>query len=171
MAKYEGDMLGAGYTEYITTVKATGKVIAARIGIILGTALMLFVLFYFTFKTVITVAFMASVAIIFIAWFLLQFTKIEYEYVVATGHFELSKIYGARVRRKICGFDTAEITRIAPYRDGSRLENVSFACDKNDANAYAVTYHEAKGDKTLVISMPDKAKKCFMYYKRTAFAE
>ena len=172
MASYEGDTINAGYTEFLTKVKPSGKAVAARIFIVLAAAIVLFIMFYVTFKTIPVVSFMLAVAIIFLAWFCWQFTRVEYEYTVATGHVELSKIYGARVRKKVLSFETAAIERISPYEAGSSFKTQTLlACNANDPNAYRIVYTSANGPCAVVLSMPEKSIKCFRYYKRSAFTD
>lgn len=174
MSRYEADSLSAGYCEFLTQVRPTGPVLGARAGLLLGTAALVITMLAVTLKTVPAVSFMLLVILLFCAWFLWQFTKIEYEYIIAAGEFELSKIYGARVRKKVLAFKTADISVIAPAARALALaqsaESLRFTCKKDDALALCLVYAgEDRAKHVLVIAAPDKTKACLKYYRRAAF--
>lgn len=171
-AKYESDTLSTGYCEYLTKVKASSKVILARIAVILVTIAFVTAMLVITLKTIPVVSFFCGAFMIFVAWFVFQFTKIEYEYVIATGELTLSKIYGARVRKDVLNIKTSDITAIMPE---SQLKNIKansvlYTCRKSDVNLLCLVY-TAKGSENnvLVISAPDKTVSCLKYYRRSAF--
>lgn len=170
--KHESDSLNTGYCEYLTKVNASSAVILARIMIILFTAVLIAAMLAVTLKTIPVVSFMLGALIVFMAWFVFQFTKIEYEYEIATGEFTLSKIYGARTRREVLSFKTADIITIAPESalDSLKADNIIITCRKSDINRICILYTETNGKKqSLVISAPDKTVSCLKYYKRSAF--
>ena len=170
--KHESDSLNTGYCEYLTKVNASSAVILARIMIILFTAVLIAAMLAVTLKTIPVVGFMLGALIVFMAWFVFQFTKIEYEYEIATGEFTLSKIYGARTRREVLSFKTADIITIAPESalDSLKADNIIITCRKSDINRICILYTETNGKKqSLVISAPDKTVSCLKYYKRSAF--
>lgn len=173
-AKHESDTLNAGYCEYLTRVNASSKVILARILIIVFTVALLAAMLVITLKTIPVVSFMLGALIVFMAWFVFQFTKIEYEYTVATGEFTLSKIYGARMRKDVLEFKTADITKIVPESKLAALnaDNVLYTCRKNEMNMICLVYSTKDSEKNvLVISAPDKTISCLKFYRRSAFAE
>ena len=109
---------------------------------------------------------------VFVAWFIFQFTKIEYEYVIATGELTLSKIYGARVRKDILSVKTSDITAIMPESEMKNMKtaDVLYTCRQDDVNLLALVYTTKESDKNvLVISAPDKTVSCLKYYRRSAF--
>ena len=170
--KHESDTLNTGNCEYLTKVNASTAVILARIMIILFTAVLIAAMLAVTLKTIPVVSFMLGALIVFMAWFVFQFTKIEYEYEIATGEFTLSKIYGARTRREVLSFKTADIITIAPESalDSLKADNIIITCRKSDINRICILYTETNGKKqSLVISAPDKTVSCLKYYKRSAF--
>ena len=170
--KHESDSLNTGYCEYLTKVNASSAVILARIMIILFTAVLIAAMLAVTLKTIPVVSFMLGALIVFMAWFVFQFTKIEYEYEIATGEFTLSKIYGARTRREVLSFKTSDIITIAPESalDSLKADNIIITCRKSDINRICILYTETNGKKqSLVISAPDKTVSCLKYYKRSAF--
>lgn len=173
MAKYEADMLQSGYCEYLTPVSPTGKVRAARIGILALAVCLTLAMLVLTLGTIPAVSFMAAVIFVFCAWFAFQFTKIEYEYTIATGSFELSKIYGARVRKKVTEFKTSEIvaifplSRLAEYK--RQTADVQVICKKDDPYALGLLYTQGTAKRILILSAPDKTVKCLKHYRQNAF--
>ena len=157
-----------GYCEYLTPVKATGKIKAHRALItVLAVALSALALIL-TFPTVPVVGFLLVLVIAFFARLAWQYTKIEYEYTIATGELELSKIYGARSRRVILSIGMSDVAEIFPLsRLGNRSENILFACGRDDGDAYCLKYDGG----ILVISAPERTKACLKHYKRSAFFE
>lgn len=173
MAKYEADMLQTGYCEYLTPVSPTGKVRAARICIWALAICLTLAMLVLTLSTIPAVSFMLAAIFVFCAWFALQFTKIEYEYTIATGSFELSKIYGARVRKKVTEFKTSEIlavfpvSRLAEYQRQSA--DMRYICKKDDPYALGLLYTHGAKKHILVLSAPDKTVKCLKHYRQNAF--
>lgn len=176
MAKYEGDSLNAGYCEYLTPVKATGKVIMARILTVFIAVILSAFMLWVTLKTIPVASFLFLVLIIFTAWFAFQFTKIEYEYIIATGTLELSKIYGARVRKNLFEIKTSDIFCITPVEKLEILrvkkENVLYTCKQDAQNVICVVYSQnGSENKAIVISAPDKTVACLKYYRKSAFRD
>lgn len=172
-ARYEADSLNAGYCEYLTKVSASAKVIAARMGIVFSAIFLIVSMLVLTLKTIPVVSFMALALITFMAWFVFQFTKIEYEYCIATGVLTLSKIYGARVRKDILEIKTSDISMILPESKLSEIksDNVFYTCRKSDVNPVCLVYLDKHSEKNvLVISAPDKTVSCLKFYKRSAFS-
>lgn len=172
MPKYEADSLQAGYCEYLTPTDATPTIRLARVGIVASAVVLTLAMLVLTLNTIPAVSFMLGVIFAFCAWFAFQFTKIEYEYTVATGVFELSKIYGARMRKKVTEFKTSEIVsvfpteRLAEYADRA---DVLYTCRKNDPYAVGLLYTVGSSHHVLVLSAPDKTIKCLKHYRRSAF--
>lgn len=176
MAKYEADMLNAGYCEFLAPVRLSGKRLAARISIVLGAAASVLLMLSFTLTTIPAVSFMLFVFILFFSWFLWQFTSVEYEYTIACGEFELCKIYGARVRKTVLEIKTSDISVIVPASQTDILardaQSLYFACNKDDPNALCLVYTANGREKNLlVIAAPDKTRSCLKYYRRSAFTQ
>lgn len=171
-AKHESDTLSTGYCEYLTKVKPSSKVTVARILIILAAVVLVTAMLVITLKTIPVVSFFFGAFMVFVAWFVFQFTKIEYEYTVATGELTLSKIYGARVRKDVLNIKTSDITSIIPESElkNIKADNVLYTCRKSDVNLLCLVYTTKESDKNvLVISAPDKTVSCLKYYRRSAF--
>ena len=171
-AKHESDTLSTGYCEYLTKVKPSSKVMAVRLLIILATVVLVTAMLVITLKTIPVVSFFFGAFMVFVAWFAFQFTKIEYEYTIATGEFTLSKIYGARMRKDILNIKTSDIEAIVPESElkSIKADKVFYTCRKSDVNLLGLVYSEKEGGKNvLVISAPDKTVSCLKYYRRSAF--
>lgn len=171
--KHESDSLNTGYCEYLTKVPASVKVIVARIAIIAASLFFIFAMLVFTIKTIPVVSFMAFAAITFMAWFVYQFTKIEYEYCIATGVLTLSKIYGARVRKDIIEINVSDISLITPESklSDTKADSVFYTCRKIDVNPLCLVYtNKHSNNNVLVISAPDKTISCLKFYRRSAFS-
>lgn len=175
MTRHESDNLNAGYCEFLTPVKASGKYMLLRILVIAVAILLSVTMLVLTLNTIPVVSFMCLVLIIFFSWFVFQFTKLEYEYVIATGELTLTKILGARTRKDILRLKMSDIFSITPLSDVKSLaiseERVFYACNKEDGNAVCLGYNGEKGEKNvLVISAPSKTVSCLKYYRRSAFS-
>ena len=172
MARYESDSLNAGYCEFLTRADATVNVVIARIVIVLVAALLAGAMLFVTLGTIPVVSFMLLVIIVFMAWFVFQFTKIEYEYTIATGVLTLHKIYGARTRKEVFELKTSDFTKIVPFEKLNTLnaKSVFLACRKSEQNMICILYNtEKSNDNVLVISAPDKTMSCLKFYRRSAF--
>ena len=176
MENHNTDSLYSGYCEYLTEVSPSGKVIFLRLFLILFSVVLSLFMLAITLKTIPVVSFMLLVMIVFMTWFVFQFTKIEYEYIIATGMFELSKIYGSRIRKKLFEIKTSQITCIAPPELIDKLnisqKNRLYTCKKDDDYAICVVYTEnTDQSKLLVISAPTKTIRCLKHYRKSAFRD
>ena len=164
----------ANYCEFISPMNPTEKVLLARAGILVFTAALLVAMLAVTLKTIPAVSFMLGVILVFCAWFVWQFTKIEYEYTVATGAFLLDKIYGARTRKKILEFGTSDLLcafapeKLPAYEKDA--ESVLWACKKDDAYALGLLYTVGSEKRILMICAPERTRTCLKYYRRNIFA-
>lgn len=163
----------ANYCECLSPVKPTGKVLAARIGVVAFTAALLAAMLAVTLKTIPAVSFMLTVILVFCAWFVWQFTKIEYEYTIAAGSFELDKIYGARTRKKVREFKISDIEKLFPVtsleQTAKSASSVLWTCKKTDAHALGLLYTDGAEKHILMICAPDKTRACLKYFKGSLF--
>lgn len=172
----EESMSGAfvNYCECMAPVKPTGPVRLARAGIFLFTAILMAAMLIITLKTIPAVSFMLGAIIVFCAWFVYQFTKIEYEYTVASAVLTLDKIYGARTRKKVLEFKISDITAaFTPEKLDVSIKNaehVLWACRKDDPYALGLVYTVGSEKRILIICAPDKTRACLKYYKRNIFS-
>ncbi len=174
---YETDSSSVGYAEYITSVKPSRKTNVIRALILLVDAVLVAVMLALTLKTMPMVVVMFSLILVFLGWFAWQYTKVEYEYTIATGELELSRILAAKKRKKIMTVALSDIEKIAPLSecrtDAEALgkANVFYACNQDDAMAYVLFYTEKETaqKKALVISAPEKTIKTLRYFRASAF--
>lgn len=176
MEKHNEDSLYSGYCEYLTSMPVSRSVVVSRILIILSAVALSLFMLAITLKTIPVVSFMLLVIIIFMSWFVFQFTKIEYEYIIATGTLELSKIYGSRIRKTLFEIKTAQITSIVPESTLTNLgipqENIMYTCKKNLPENVCLVYEEnTNTNKVLVINAPTKTIKCLKHYRKSAFKD
>ncbi len=169
MKKYEPDNLNAGYAEFLTSVDTTPGVILARIAICLVSLLIIIFSMRATLNTMPAVSFFLLVAILFVTYFVLRYTKVEYEYIIATGEFELSRILAERTRKVYLTFKTADIESVSEGIDASAPAPLFFTCKKNDKFAYTIVYSSNGVKKSLVISAPPKTVQCLKYYCSRVF--
>ena len=162
------------YCECLSPVSPTGKVIAARVGIVIFTAFLVAAMLVVTLSTIPAVSFMLGAILVFCAWFVWQFTKIEYEYTIASGSLQLDKIYGARTRKTVAEFKISQIEQVFPQEQAARLtagaSNVLWACSKKDAYALGLAVTDGNAKRIYFICAPDKTRACLKYYKGSLFA-
>ena len=172
--RHESDVLNTGYCEYLTPVKATGKIILFRILIIITSVALAVLMLAVTLSTIPVVSFMVLVSIVFVTWYVLQFTKIEYEYIIVSGTLELAKIFGQRKRKLLFEIKTSDITAITPISDLKSLladnEDILYACNKDDPGAICLAYSKDGAKQVLIISAPTKTISCLKYYRKSAFS-
>ena len=68
MARYEADMLNAGYCEYLVSVKPSPAAKAAKALIIVCAAALAFVMLFLTLMTIPAVSFLLLAIIVFLSW-------------------------------------------------------------------------------------------------------
>lgn len=80
------------------------------------------------------------VAIGYGAWWLTSKLNVEYEYIVTNGTMDVDKIINKSSRQRISSFELQNVERLEKFNDHLLLnvkkENIVFACNKNDPNAY-----------------------------------
>lgn len=74
------------------------------------------------------------------AWWLTSKLNVEYEYIVTNGTMDVDKIINKSSRQRISSFELQNVERLEKFNDHLLLnvkkENIVFACNKNDPNAY-----------------------------------
>ena len=168
MKKYEPDNLNTGYAEFLTSVDVTPGIILARIGICLAALGIIIFSMRATLNTMPAVSFFLLVALLFVTYFVLRYTKVEYEYIIATGEFELSRILAERTRKVCLTFKTADIESVSEGIDSS-VSPLFYTCKKKDKFAYTIVYKSGGVKKAIVISAPPKTVQCLKYYCTSAF--
>lgn len=171
MKAYTDDGVPAvGRASYTAGAAASGRVIAARVGIVLAAAGLLTAGLYFSLKFIPAVGFMLAAMLVFVTWYALQFTKIEYAYTIEKGMLAVEKVYGARKAKAVGRYRLARLASARPFTADAE-ENAVFFCKKDDAFAYTLRFRGEEGGEgeTLVLSLPDEMRKCVRYYNAGAF--
>lgn len=172
MANNSMDNMNVGYCEYLTKAPVTKKVVLARCLLFVCAAILITVMLVITLKTIPVVSFMLGVIIVFMTWFIFQFTKIEYEYTIVSGELILSKIYGERMRKDVFSFKTADIISVLPVEklNEARYDGIFYTCTPKAPGRICILYSQNGKTMAIVISAPDKTISCLKYYKRSAFS-
>ncbi|MBE6701121.1 MAG: hypothetical protein E7582_04445 [Ruminococcaceae bacterium] len=159
------------YTEHLTKRKCDGKLLLARVGIVLLTLVLFSVIAFLTVGPVkvpqITVVLVVLVLIL--AKFLWGFTSIEYEYLIVSGTMSVDKIFDSRKRRQILEIKVSSAESILPLCD-AKLEGkkIIFAASSvDDEDAYALIFKdEDKQDCALIFNATKKAVDMLKFYNK-----
>lgn len=110
--------------EHAVRRRAEGRLVAARVGLILVYILFVCGWLLFGLKTRILVPLLALIPItlwmlVFFTW---RYVSVEYEYSITSGVLTFSKIFGGRSRKKVFEVRLREVVRIAPLGDAAEYE-------------------------------------------------
>jgi hypothetical protein len=146
------------YVEQIVAKKAESKDAAARFmlvvgGSLLAAALVFFGLVFFPYLI------MFSFGAMWLTWFLLQSTYIEYEYIVTNDEMDIDKIIARKKRKRLITIKISKAEEWGEYAAG-KAETATVTVQAHDCGYknlwYIVTHHEAHG-KTAVLFSPNRA--------------
>jgi len=123
--------------EFTMKRKTDMKIILMRAGIIAGCYTPFIILASFVLKTVfvlIPIIFFLSSAL---AWFLMRFTQIEYEYSLISGEFAVSAIYDNRQRKTLVTAKIKDMLAVFPYENSERyldnsIQKILYYCSDLD---------------------------------------
>lgn len=143
------------FFEQIIKIKKTGKTWVGYIGIALAAILvMTFAIRYLPEISIVIIA-----LTLYGAYKLYSLMSIEYEYIITNSSMDIDKIISKSSRKRVMSFDLSAVERIEKYRKDlpkDLLNDVFFACNLNDENAFVMVIHpEGKAKKTVVIA-PDE---------------
>ncbi|MCH5299875.1 MAG: hypothetical protein J1E56_01035 [Ruminococcus sp.] len=99
---------------------------------------------------------------IYLAWYFITGQRIEYEYSVASGTLDISKIISKRKRKRVTKIEIADIDlfcKITDKRINERKYQKQFmaAADPNDKeNTYCVVYHSTAYGRTILTFTPNE---------------
>ena len=104
-------------------------------------------------------AVIATVGIVYGAWWLATTQNVEYEYCVTNGDIDVDKIIARRKRVRLVSVAGRKIRALAPYDPAKPLgkfqRTVMVVPSLNEQGLWYFTYHSKKNGDTLVIFMPD----------------
>lgn len=148
------------YVEQIISKKSESRDIALRLLIFLGLslvaalALISTALFGFPFLIVI------AIGAVYLMWFLLGNTSIEYEYIVTNNELDIDKIIGRRKRKRLITMKLNLAEEWGEYEEGkSKNDKVLATVSAHDCRYvnlwYIVSNHEKHG-KTMLLFSPNE---------------
>ena len=104
-------------------------------------------------------AVIATVGIVYGAWWLATTQNVEYEYCVTNGDIDVDKIIARRKRVRLVSVAGRKIRALAPYDPAKPLgkfqRTVMVAPSLAEEGLWYFTYHSKKNGDTLVVFMPD----------------
>lgn len=102
----------------------------------------------------------ATVGVIYGAWWLITTQNVEYEYCVTNGDIDVDKIIARRKRVRLVSVAGRKIRALAPYDPqkplGKFQRTVLVAPSANEEGLWYFTYHSKKNGDTLVVFQPDE---------------
>lgn len=148
------------FFEQLVKVRFTPARIAATL-VTYGIATTLTVVLWLTavYMNFAPLAFLATVAIYWMAWNSAGQYKVEYEYAVTNGEFDIDRIINKRKRKRAVTFQVKEVQRLKKYQKGEPVpEGVAkrvYACTP-DENTYSLLVRTKTDGLTYIIFSPDE---------------
>ncbi len=143
------------FVEQIVAIKKTGKTWAAYFLISL-IAIILMAASYLFFRSI----FIALDALIFWgAYKLYSMLGVEYEYIITNSTMDIDKIIAKSSRKRVVSFDLSAVLSIEKYTGILHPDiekNCIFVCNKNDENAYVLTYKSEGKPKQAFVFAPNE---------------
>ncbi|MBO5211114.1 MAG: hypothetical protein J6B80_04205 [Clostridia bacterium] len=94
------------------------------------------------------------------AWWLTSKLNVEYEYIVTNGTMDVDKIVNKSSRQRISSFELGNVERLEKYNDhllqNVKKENIVFACNKNDPNAYLLVASKEDTKVNYIVFTPSE---------------
>lgn len=145
------------FAEYIVKCKLSGKMLAARLGLIFG-SVVLSVMALLLLKLIAPIA---ICIVIYAAVYLWGLTKVEYEYSILNGDMTIEAIYGQKSRRKKEEIDIKKAENIALLSSGlfaqynGRTIVKDYSSHTKNDDLVGIVYHE-KDSYIQVIIQPNE---------------
>lgn len=168
------------FTEFSVAAIPNSKTKLTKLLIYLGALLLFFVYFYVIwnwarpfFATFPVVLILLAVAV----WFFMRYTNLEYEYVIMSGEFHMSVIYGGRKRKELFCVRISEMERIADCVGGSapeaeKAQKVYFCASSREAEnlCYALFRSNEGFNCAVYFEATKKALSIMKFYNSSAYA-
>ena len=142
------------FFEQIVKKKKGAKEWLLILGVIFAAIALLAVVWVFGFLRVI-----ATVGILYGAWWLITTQNVEYEYCVTNGDIDVDKIIARRKRKRLVSVVGRKVRALAPYDPAKPLgkfqRTVVVAPSLKEEGLWYFTYHSKKNGDTLVVFQPD----------------
>ena len=171
----EDDKMKSNYAEYIVKRKGDGKLLFRKIGIIILAAALLFggcYVFLSVIKLPVAIV-PLCLAVGVLAWYLMRFANVEYEYIVIGGTIEFYAVYGERQRKKIDEIKIADIERVVPYDTAKEYLNGITDCAEycesmNSENLFCIILSDNGKKRAVFFNVIKKSLDAIRYYKANA---
>lgn len=145
------------YVEQIISKKAEGRDTAVRMLILIGfsfvaaLSIVCTLIFYFPFLLVI------GMGAVYLMWYLLGNTSIEYEYIVTNNEFDIDKIIGRRKRKRLITIKLNTTEEWGEYKNqaGEKASATVSAHDCRYKNIWYIVANHEKHGKTLLLFSPN----------------
>lgn len=163
---------GVNYTEFLVEREKDSSVTKIRLYIFLGALLYSAIFFWVMFVlTKLPVLFIPYLLLLVIGiWYFSRFTKIEYEYIIASATFSMEKIIARSNRKKILEIKIKDFKKIAPYDEFSNynkngdIEEVFCGSSKKSPDLYFAEYLEDGIKKAIIFDATKKALNIMKFY-------
>lgn len=167
---------GVNYTEYLVEREKDSSIRKIKFYIFLGamlfTAIMFWIMFVLTKLPVLFIPYLLSLTIGI--WYFSRFTKIEYEYVIASASFSVDKIIARTKRKNILEIKIKDFKKIAPYDEFKQynhkgdIEEIFCGSSKSSPDLYFAEFLEDGLRKAVVFDATKKALNIMKFYNSTA---
>ncbi len=148
------------FFEQIVSIKKSGKAIAIFVSVWAFAVLLCLFLLFFGYSLIGPFAPILIIGIGYGAWWLTSKLNIEYEYIVTNGSMDIDKITNKSSRQRISSFEIANVERVEKYNpsllQGVNHENIVFACNKDDKNAYLMVASREDTKVNYIIFSPSE---------------
>lgn len=167
---------GVNYTEFLVEREKDSSVRKIKLYIFLGALLFTFVMFWLMFVvTKLPVLFIPYLLTLVIGiWYFSRFTKIEYEYVIASATFSMDKIVARTNRKKVLEIKVKDFKKIAPYEEFAKynsngeIEEIFCGSSKKSPDLYFAEFIENGSKKAIVFDATKKALNIMKFYNSSA---
>lgn len=143
------------YNEQLVKKQTEASDIVKRVMIIIGTVLAVcvcvFAALVFRFMPLIVLVF----GVLYLSWYLMTGTSVEYEYIVTNNDMDIDKIVGQRKRKRLITVRLNTVTEWGEYTEGKKLgaDATVMASDATGTDAwYLMAKHEKFGNVTVIFT-------------------
>ena len=155
-------MEGPNSIEFTMKKKEDGRTMLIRAGIFTAciTPFLVLTMFLMMFATqFIVITAPAIILTIYLVWYTRRFTRIEYEYVIASGEFSVAAIYDNLSRKELIkNIKIKDMHKIVPYQTNESLldapeinQILQYCSDLQDPDLYIAIYEDPKKGRAAVI--------------------
>lgn len=149
------------FTEQLVKIKfGTARIIATVVTYLFGvvaSALLFWISFIIGFPAL---GFLAVCGIMFVSWRSAGQFRLEYEYSVTNGEFDIDSIVNERKRQRSISFSCADIESMKKYTKGEPVpESIGtkiFACTP-DEDSYSLIVKKKDGSRAYIVISPNEA--------------